>query len=81
MRPHEIRLTNEPVNGSALAAIVRHVNSAGPLIQIELERTDDGSSFTVHLPRDQGRSVQLTPGVRVFVHFEKVRVFSEDYSI
>jgi sulfate/thiosulfate transport system ATP-binding protein len=81
VRPHEIRLVTNPNGEACLPAIIRHVNSAGPLIHLELERTDDESRFAVELTREQSSGVPLQPGVQVFVELKKLRVFSEDYSI
>jgi sulfate/thiosulfate transport system ATP-binding protein len=81
VRPHEMKLRNQPNGDASLPALIRHVNAAGPLVRVELERTDDGSRFAVELTRDESRSVQLQPGTQVFVELKQVRVFGEDYSI
>ena len=81
VRPHEIRLTNEANGEASLPALIRYVNPAGPLVHVELERTDDGTRFSVDLTREQSRLVQLQLGSQVFVELKKLRVFSEDYSI
>jgi sulfate transport system ATP-binding protein len=81
VRPHEITVLNHPNSSACLPAMVRHVNSAGPLVHVELERTDDGSHFAVELTREQSRAVQLQAGTQVFVELRNLRVFSEDYSI
>ena len=39
----------ETTGGAALPAVVVHVNSAGPVVYVELERLDDGSRFRAQL--------------------------------
>ena len=81
VRPHEIKLRNQRNGEASLSAVIRHVNSAGPLVRVELERGDDGSRFAVELTREESRAIQLQPGAQVFVELKKLRVFGEDYSI
>jgi ABC-type sulfate/molybdate transport systems ATPase subunit len=72
---------NEANGDTCLPALIRHVNSAGPLIHLELERADDGTAFAVDLTREQTNGNSLRPGTQVFVELKKLRVFSDDYSI
>ena len=81
VRPHEIKVASQPDGTTSLAAVIRHVNSAGPLVRLELERADDGGRFTAELTRDESRGIQLEPGAQVYVELKKLRVFAEDYSI
>ena len=81
VRPHEIRVLGKPNGTASLPAVIRHVNSAGPLVHLELERLDDGGRFAAELTREESREVELRPGARVFVELKNVRVFGGDYSI
>jgi sulfate transport system ATP-binding protein len=81
IRPHEIKVLSHPGGNASLPALIHHVNSAGPLVHLELERTDDGSRFTVELTREQSREITLQPGTRVYVELKNLRVFAGDYSI
>jgi len=81
VRPHEIHVRQSSGGASSLPAIVRDLNLAGPFAHLELERQDDGSRFSVDLPREQSRQLDLTPGAQVFVELKNHRVFAEDYSI
>ena len=81
VRPHEIKVTNQPETADSLPAIIRHVNSAGPIVHLELERAEDGSRFAADLPHEQSRQLDLRPGVEVFVELKKLRVFPDDYAI
>lgn len=77
VRPHEIKVRAEP-NGAGIAAVIKHVNSAGPLVHLELERVDDGSLIAADLTKEESSSLTLEPGTRVFVELTNVRVFGED---
>jgi len=81
VRPHEIKVTNLPAGAASLPAWVRHVNSAGPLVRLELERADDRGRFSVELTREESRGLRLQPGSQVYVELRNLRVFTEDYSI
>jgi sulfate transport system ATP-binding protein len=77
VRPHEVKVYAKQNEGAALSAVVVHVNSAGPVVYLELERVDDRSRFRAQLTRDESRQLApLEPGARVFVELQNVRVFS-----
>jgi len=78
VRPHEIKVRALPNGTPSIAATVRHVNAAGPLVHLELERTDDGSRFIVALTKEESRELPLEPDAQVFVELKNVRVFAED---
>src|SRR2546423_3031105 len=79
VRPHEIKVRAQSNGPSSIAATVKHVNSAGPLVHLELERADDGSRVVVELTKEESRQISLQPGVQVFIELKHVRVFAEDY--
>jgi sulfate/thiosulfate transport system ATP-binding protein len=81
VRPHEIKLSKEPNGNTTFPALIRTVNSAGPLVRVELDRMDDGSRFAVELTREQSHELTLKPGTQVFVELKNLRVFTEDYAI
>jgi sulfate/thiosulfate transport system ATP-binding protein len=81
VRPHEIKVFSQPNGAGSLPALIREVFSAGPLVHLELERSDDGSRFAADLSREDSRGLSLRPGQQVYVELKNVRVFSEDYSI
>ena len=81
VRPHEIKVTNQSGDGASLPARILHVNSAGPMVHLDLERADGGGRFAVDLTRDESRGLQLQSGGQVFVELKNLRVFTEDYSI
>jgi len=78
VRPHEIKVRAFPNGAPAIAAIIKHVNAAGPLVHLELERTDDASRFVVELTKEESRQLTLEPSANVFVELKNVRVFTEN---
>ena len=56
---------------------MRHIRAFGPVVRLELDRVDDGSSIEAHLPRAQYEQLGVTKGQRVFVSPTSVRVFTQ----
>jgi len=78
VRPHEIKVRAAPNGSPHIPAVIVHVNSAGPLVHLELERVDDGSRFAAQLTKDESRELTLERGVQVFVELRNVRVFPDE---
>jgi sulfate/thiosulfate transport system ATP-binding protein len=76
VRTYDVELTPSSSGKSSIEAIVRHVRAFGPVVRLELDRTDDGSSIEAHIPRAQYEQSALTKGQRVFVSPTSVRVFA-----
>lgn len=81
VRPHEIKVRAQSSGSSVIPAIIKHVNAAGPLVRLELERTDDGSRVTVELTKEESSQISLQPGCQIFVELKNVRVFSQDQPV
>jgi sulfate transport system ATP-binding protein len=82
VRPQDLWISSLSEVGSPnLEAVVRDVNLAGPLVYLELQRTDDGTIFDVEVPCERSRAEDLREGRTVHVNLKKYRVFPEDYSI
>jgi sulfate transport system ATP-binding protein len=81
VRPHDIKLSRQATDDTAIAAVVRQVSAAGPYVRVELKRVGDEVGFEVQLTKDQERQFSLRPGEQVFVQLQNVRVFAGDYSI
>lgn len=77
VRPHEIKVRAQANGKSAIPATIKHVNAAGPLVHLELERNDDGSRVTVDLTKEESSQISLQPGDQIFVELKNVRVFPE----
>ncbi len=81
VRPHDIRVTREPVGQNYFLARVVRSNAAGPVASLELERLNGGGAFTVQLSKEEFQQLQPKAGEQVFVELKNVKIFSEDYSI
>jgi len=82
VRPHEIKVHVTSQGNGSIPATIKHVNTVGPLVHLDLERNDDKSQFTVELPKEESLTLPLQNGAQVFVELKNVRVFAdEDYSI
>jgi sulfate transport system ATP-binding protein len=76
VRTYDVELTPSSNGSSSIEAIVRHIRAFGPVVRLELDRVDDGSSIEAHLPRAQYEQLAVTKGQRVFVSPTSVRVFA-----
>ena len=53
-RPHDVKVSASPIGAGTIAAIVRHVNAAGSVVRLDLQRRDDGSRFEAQLRVSSG---------------------------
>jgi sulfate transport system ATP-binding protein len=80
-RPHEINVTREPHDSSAVEAKLLHVYGVGPVVKLELQRCDTGVLLEAEIGRGHFSELDLKLGDIVFVSPQNLRVFTEDYSI
>ena len=80
VRPHDIRITRE-ASAQTFSARVLRSNAAGPVANLELERSHDGGHFTAQMSKEEFQLLQPKAGEEVFVELKNVKVFSDDYSI
>jgi sulfate transport system ATP-binding protein len=86
VRPHELEIERHPRNGNAVRARVVRIQSAGPVVRVELARasvegfsTDpEQTAIRAELSHDRYRLLALTPGETVFVAVRDARVFVDD---
>jgi sulfate transport system ATP-binding protein len=76
VRTYDVELTPSASGKSSIEAVVRHIRAFGPVVRLELDRTEDGSSIEAHIPRAQHELLGLIKGQRVFVSPTSVRVFA-----
>ncbi len=62
VRTYDVELTPSSSGKSSIEAIVRHIRAFGPVVRLELDRTDDGSSIEAHIPRAQYEQLALEQG-------------------
>ncbi len=78
VRPHELDVERYTANGEGIVAQLKRVHAIGPLAQLELERSDDGSLIEAVLPAERYAQLQITTGATVLVKPKRVRVFLDD---
>ena len=78
VRPHEVKLSVRRSGAPALPAVIRHINSAGPVVHVSLERADDGSPFQALLTKEECEGLSLQPSVSVFAALTNARVFAQE---
>jgi len=74
IRPHMLELEPAPSGNGSFAAIVRHINTAGPRARIELTSAS-GESVLVELEHDRLRTLALRPGGTVYLRPRDQQVF------
>lgn len=82
VRPHEIKVSLHADGPDSIAAIIKHINSAGPMVHLDLARLDDATRFNVELTKEESTALSLVQGTKVYVRLKNVRIFPvEDYAI
>jgi sulfate transport system ATP-binding protein len=77
VRNHDVRVHLQPSADAPIAARITHVNPAGAIVRVELERLDDQSRIAAELSKENGVPT-LHPGVNAFVELRNVRIFADD---
>lgn len=73
-RPHELQVRRDKQPGTVHAHLV-HINPAGPLVKLELER-EDGSLLDAELPRAEFESLQIARGDVLYVRPTHTKIFA-----
>lgn len=81
VRPYDLDISRDATADSAIAALIRHVQGAGSVARIELERLDSGETIMAELTREQYRQLAVRVGETVYVRPRELRVFAPDYQI
>ena len=77
LRPHELAILRESVDGSLPAEVLR-IQATGPVARIQLRTTHDGEEIEAHLPLDAYRHLALAPGEKVYLLPRQVAIFPAD---
>lgn len=75
VRPHDLTIDTKTGNLPALAARVVRIQSAGPVVRVEL-RTDTEQELAAELSQERFATMDLQPGGSVFVRPRHIRVFA-----
>jgi sulfate transport system ATP-binding protein len=75
-RPHEMWVTKTPDAHEYIRAQVIHLNPAGPLVKIEMERRN-GAVLTAEIPKDVLDMLAINKGDEVYVRPKNTRAFED----
>ncbi len=75
VRPHDLTIDTKTNGLPALNASIVRIQSAGPLVRVEL-RTEDGQPLTAEISQERFDTMHLDTGSKVFVRPRHIRVFS-----
>ncbi len=75
-RPHEIFITRVPDEHEYVKAKVLHLNPAGPLVKIEMERLS-GEGLTVEVPKGIIDKLLIKRNDEIYVRPKNTRIFDE----
>ncbi len=75
VRPHDIDIRRESNGESAFSAVVSHVHSIGPVVRLELRRSDDSEMIEAELTRERYDELLLKSGEQVFIKPRNLRLF------
>ena len=76
VRPHHLDLGTEQANGDSCRGTVRHINSAGPFVKVELE-SPWGEAVQVYLTQSRFSELAIRKGMELFMHPRETMVFPE----
>src|ERR1700733_4022194 len=74
VRPHELDIERFPSNGDLVPARIDRIQSAGPIVRVELTN-GQGDSITVEMTHERYRDLIIRTGETVYVKVRDVRVF------
>jgi sulfate transport system ATP-binding protein len=77
VRPYDLDLELHANGKPGFRATVRHINSAGPQVKVELTAAS-GEPVHVELPHDRYQALKLVPGAEVFVVPRDINVFIDE---
>lgn len=90
VRPHELDIERQSNSAEAVAAKVIRIQSAGPVVRVELARTEmaegnersESGTIHVEITHDRYRALGLRTGDSVFVNVRDAKVFvADDFQI
>jgi sulfate transport system ATP-binding protein len=73
-RPHELKIQRDKQSGTVAARLI-HVNPAGPLVKLELER-ENGVLMDAELPRAEFEALGAKRGALVYARPTQMKIFA-----
>ena len=80
VRPYDLEVHSSSTGPDSLRATVVRIQSAGPVVKLEL-RTEDGQLVQVEISHEQSRRLDVRQDDVVYVRPKQSRVYVDDYSI
>jgi sulfate/thiosulfate transport system ATP-binding protein len=77
VRPHSLEIDRLPNGGSHFQARIKHINSAGPLVKVEVI-AEWGDPVHVEMSQERFKTLQLTKDEAVFVIPKDLKVFQKN---
>ncbi|HXJ95173.1 MAG TPA: sulfate ABC transporter ATP-binding protein [Terriglobia bacterium] len=74
VRPHLMNIERQPQHPNPLSVRVKHINSAGPLVKVELA-TERGDQIHVEMSHERYQELGLAPHDNVYVSPRDMKVF------
>src|SRR4029077_3688050 len=74
VRPHLLEIQRHPNGGSNFRAVIKHINSAGPLVKIQA-LSEWGAPVLVELSQERFRELQLLKEETVFIIPKERKIF------
>jgi sulfate transport system ATP-binding protein len=74
VRPHLLEIQRQPNGGSNFRAIIKHINSAGPLVKIQA-LSEWGAPVQIEISQERFHELQLAKEETVFVVPKELKVF------
>jgi sulfate transport system ATP-binding protein len=71
-----LEIERHPSNGAAVPARIHRIQSAGPIVRIELT-SDEDNSITVEMTHELYRDLTITTGELVFVKVREKRSYAD----
>jgi sulfate transport system ATP-binding protein len=67
VRPHDIEIERHKNGQPAIAAMIQHIQSVGPVVRLQLNRQDTGQMIEAELSKERYRELGLKTGEVVFI--------------
>jgi sulfate transport system ATP-binding protein len=81
VRAHDLEIERQYKDGAAIESVVRRIHAVGPMVRVELERSDNLETMEAEITRDAAQVLELKVGETVFVRPRNMRLFTDDYQI
>jgi sulfate transport system ATP-binding protein len=75
VRPHDIEISREPQDGTALAAQVKIVRALGSVVRLEAAAEGSSEIIEIELSRERFDSAPFAGGDQVFLRPRQIRIF------